>query len=49
MNHHAEKPVEPITPDEERRASEGGIVIVEAHRCPRCGVEDARRVTLSYV
>jgi len=48
MNRHAEKPVEPMTREEEERVAEGGLVIDEAHRCPRCGTEASRRVVLSY-
>jgi|KBSSwiStaDraftv2_1062776.scaffolds.fasta_scaffold173346_2 ribosomal protein L37AE/L43A len=48
MNRHAEKPVDPTTREEEQRVAEGGMVIEEAHRCPKCGFEAARRVMLSY-
>jgi len=49
MNRHAEKPADPTTREEEQRVAEGGLVIEEAHRCPKCGAEDSRRVVLSYV
>jgi hypothetical protein len=44
MNHHAEKPVEPRTPEEWRSAEAGlGCVLEAIHQCPKCGSIEARR------
>jgi hypothetical protein len=47
MNCHAEKPTDPQTADEARRAESGlGMVFEEIHRCPRCGDTQSRRMML---
>ena len=38
MNHHANKPVDPRSPEE----AAAGLVTLEAHRCPACGHAETR-------
>lgn len=43
MNHHAEKLVDPRTPQETRRAdAELGGIVEEMHTCPGCGKVESR-------
>ena len=44
MNHHAEKLLQPIAPDDTAfvDAALGGVV-EEVHACPACGAEASRR------
>jgi ribosomal protein S27AE len=45
MNHHADKLVLPVTPEESARMDpELGGLIEETHTCPGCGKGEARRV-----
>ena len=44
MNHHAEKLVDPVTPEEAARVDPAlGGIIEEMHYCPECGKGEARR------
>ena len=46
MNHHAEKLVEPVTPEEARKMGPTlGGMIEEVHTCPDCGHTASRRTT----
>jgi hypothetical protein len=45
MNCHAEKPVEPRTPEEARAAESGAGAMEQVHECPLCGAVGSRRVT----
>lgn len=43
MNHHAEKLVDPRTPQETTRAdAELGGIVEEMHTCPGCGKVESR-------
>jgi predicted RNA-binding Zn-ribbon protein involved in translation (DUF1610 family) len=43
MNHQAEKPVEPRSPEEVRQVDPDiGVLIEEIHTCPECGKAEAR-------
>lgn len=44
MNHHADKLLDPITPEDRRHfnAALGGM-IEEMHYCPRCGAVASRK------
>ena len=38
MNHHADKPVDPVSADEAARIDPVlGALVAEAHTCPECG------------
>ncbi len=44
MNHHAEKLVDPVTPEEAAQVDPAlGGIIEEMHYCPECGTGEARR------
>ena len=44
MNHHAEKLVDPVTPEEAAQVDPAlGGIIEEMHYCPECGTGKARR------
>ena len=44
MNHHAEKLVDPVTPEEAAQVDPAlGGIIEEMHYCPECGKGEARR------
>jgi predicted RNA-binding Zn-ribbon protein involved in translation (DUF1610 family) len=44
MNYHAEKLVDPITPDEADMADPAlGGIAEEFHTCPKCGASASRR------
>jgi ribosomal protein S27AE len=44
MNHHADKLVYPVNPEEAKQADPGlGAVVEETHCCPRCGAVESRR------
>lgn len=44
MNHHADKLVDPTSPEEARQADAAlGGVVQETHGCPRCGNVQACR------
>ena len=45
MNCHAEKPTEPCTAEEARRA-EKGLLVEEVHHCKNCGDTRSRRMVL---
>jgi ribosomal protein S27AE len=44
MNHHADKLVDPVTPEEQKHINPvlGGL-IEETHQCPSCGGVESRR------
>ena len=42
MNHHADKLVYPVNPDEVCQSDLGGMV-EETHACPGCGAVESRR------
>lgn len=44
MNHHAEKLVDPVTPEEAAQVDPAlGGILEEMHYCPECGTGEARR------
>jgi ribosomal protein S27AE len=44
MNHHADKLVDPVRPDDMKHVNPGlGGVIEEMHYCPGCGAVESRR------
>jgi ribosomal protein S27AE len=44
MNHHADKLVDPITPEERKYINSAlGGLIEETHHCPSCGGVESRR------
>ena len=44
LNHHAEKPVEPVTREEATQMDPIlGVLVEEAHTCPKCGGMKSRR------
>jgi ribosomal protein S27AE len=44
MNHHADKLVDPITPEERKHINPAlGGLIEETHQCPSCGGVESRR------
>lgn len=44
MNHHADKPGEPLTPEDNKRVDPRlGVIIEEIHGCPACGAVESRR------
>jgi predicted RNA-binding Zn-ribbon protein involved in translation (DUF1610 family) len=46
MNHHAEKRVDPTTPEEAARMDPAlGGIIEEMHTCPECGQVHSRRMS----
>ena len=43
MNHHADKLVEPVQPDDMKHVNPSlGGVVKEMHACPRCGAVESR-------
>lgn len=44
MNCHAEKPVEPRSPEEARATESGAVAMEQVHECPLCGAVGSRRV-----
>jgi len=45
MNCHAEKPVDPMSPEDERAWERGTGPIEQIHECPVCGAIESRHVT----
>jgi len=45
MNCHAEKPVDPMSPEDEKAWERGTGPIEEIHECPLCGAIESRHVT----
>ena len=44
MNHHADKLVDPVKPDDMKHVNPAlGGVIEETHYCPGCGAVESRR------
>jgi NMD protein affecting ribosome stability and mRNA decay len=44
MNHHADKLVDPVTPEDRKHVNAAlGGVIEETHCCPGCGALSSRR------
>jgi ribosomal protein S27AE len=44
MNHHADKLVDPITPEDRKKINPAlGGLIEETHHCPSCGGVESRR------
>jgi predicted RNA-binding Zn-ribbon protein involved in translation (DUF1610 family) len=46
MNHHADKLVDPVKPEDARRVNPAlGGLIEETHGCPGCGNVESRRAS----
>ena len=46
LNHHADKLVDPVTPEENAQMDpELGGLIEESHTCPGCGKAESRRLS----